>query len=85
MQELTQMISGGAGEQTINLGPLTAGQALFNQTALNNNNPNVVAGHNSFLMEPLFNDYYVEYVMLYKLQALTNNFTCQKCWQVLNF
>jgi len=23
--------------------------------------------------------------MLQKLQALTNNFTCQNCWQVLNF
>ena len=31
------------------------------------------------------NDYYIEYAMLQKLQSLTNNFTCQKCWQVLNF
>ncbi len=23
--------------------------------------------------------------MLHKLQALTNNFTCQNCWQVLSF
>jgi hypothetical protein len=34
------------------------------------------------MLEP---DYYLEYVMLYKLQVLTNNFTCQNCWQVLNF
>lgn len=33
----------------------------------------------------MFPDYYMEYVMLYKLEALTNNFTCQNCWQVLNF
>lgn len=32
-----------------------------------------------------FQDYYVEYLMLFKLQALTNNFTCQNCWQVLTF
>jgi len=37
------------------------------------------------MLDPIFNDYYVEYVMLHKLQALTNNFTCQNCWQVLNF
>ena len=37
------------------------------------------------MLDPIFNDYYVEYVMLHKLQALTNNFACQNCWQVLNF
>lgn len=42
-------------------------------------------GTNSFLLDGVFNDYYYEYVMLHKLQQLTNNFTCQKCWQVLNF
>ena len=30
-------------------------------------------------------DYYIEYVMLHKIQALTKNFTCQSCMQVLNF
>ena len=32
MQELTQMMSNGTAEQTMNLGAMTAGQALFNQT-----------------------------------------------------
>ena len=47
--------------------------------------PQAPQNQNSFLLDPLFNDYYSEYVMLHKLQALTNNFTCQGCWQVLNF
>ena len=74
-----------AGEQTIHLGPQTAGQALFNNTVGGNNAIGNQAGQNSFLLDPVFNDYYVEYVMLSKLQALTNNFTCQSCWQVLSF
>lgn len=77
-------MSNGTAEQTLNFGAPTAGQALFNQT-----NVQVGAGAqnntNSFMLDPIFNDYYVEYVMLHKLQALTNNFTCQNCWQVLNF
>ena len=83
MQELTQMMSNGTAEQTMNLGAITAGQALFNQT--NGQVGGAQNNTNSFMLDPIFNDYYVEYVMLHKLQVLTNNFTCQNCWQVLNF
>ena len=85
IQDLTQMMSNGTNEQTINLGPQTAGQALFNQTAVAANTGGNQPNQNSFLLDPVFNDYYIEYIMLHKLQALTNNFTCQTCWQVLNF
>ena len=49
----------------MNLGAPTAGQALFNQT----NGPAGGAQNNtnSFMLDPIFNDYYVEYVMLHKL------------------
>ena len=83
MQDFTHIMSNGTAEQTMNLDKSTAGHALFNNTIANQNGaPNAT---NSFLLDPIFNDYYIEYVMLHKLQALTNNFTCQNCWQVLNF
>ena len=36
-------------------------------------------------MDQVMLDYYPEYQMLKKLQSLTFNFTCNKCWKVLTF
>ena len=48
---------------------------------------NVGMGQHSFLLDPGFlnDNYQDEAVMLTRLKALTNNFTCQRCWQVLTF
>ena len=59
------------------------------QSIVNYNSKKNFGGYakDSFLGELMqfSHDYYIEYVMLHKLQALTKNFTCQSCMQVLNF
>ena len=59
------------------------------QSIVNYNSKKNAGGYtkDSFLGELMqfSQDYYIEYVMLHKLQALTKNFTCQSCMQVLNF
>jgi hypothetical protein len=39
----------------------------------------------SFNMDQVMLESYPEYQMLKKLQKLTPNFTCNKCWKVLTF
>ena len=52
-----------------------ADQLLFDSSKMNP----------SFNMDQVMLDYYPEYQMLKKLQKLTPNFTCNKCWKVLSF
>ena len=58
------------------------------QSIVNYNNKKNGGGNKDSILGDLMQfsqDYYIEYVMLHKLQALTKNFTCQSCMQVLNF
>ena len=72
--DTTNLSSNGKLENTLDMTG-KADQLLFDSSRINP----------SFNMDQVMLDYYPEYQMLKKLQTLTCNFTCNKCWKVLQF
>ena len=72
--DTTNLSSGGKLENTLDI--TSKPELLFDSSRIN---------PSGFNMDQVMLDYYPEYQMLKKLQTLTPNFTCNKCWKVLQF